>query len=354
MTETPDTKIHCLFEPGTDVRFNYKPIKKAITYKYPGEGWATIYPSGEDSTLDYTTEDVSGWYREDLYRVDVEIAINGRSFSESSRLYDTPCNDAPLRLYTYSFFVWGELDTSAEDGNDLNNGSDLVLGTSPYECSRGDEVGGYVGILCKGILYSGLNLTELPEEGRDNISYASPSDEKELVSTFIIIDNGEPGLMQRSDAPERYKSSLLGVSYYSTYSLKDDTTDCKFTVTENGKTIFERTEKECPEIKYVCTEQDEQSIDINTIVPLLSGIEVKGSVEFPSMPDNCIEIWRYIQGAPLPTQMKVKRLCSEEGCPPPKYTVNCEPCCPSGLIEVKCGDSICCYNKQGEAVKQCP
>ena len=361
MTTTPDTKIHCLFKPGTDVRFNYKPIKKAIKYKYPGEGWATIYPSGDDSTLDYTVEDVNEWRRVALYRLDVEIAINGRSYERYMRNYGTPCDGAPLRLYSYSFFIWGQFDTDIENGKELNNGEDLVLGNRPYGCSEGNIVGGYLTILCQGVFEaaSGLNKTELLQEDLDKIRDTqiynySIGNEKSYTSTFIEIDNGEPGIIQPSGGEESWRSSLQGISYYNTYSVKVyNTTNCKFTVTENGKTIFERAEKECPQVKYVCTEQNEQSIDINTIVPLLSGIEVKGSVESPIIPDHCIEIWRYIQGVP-PTQMKVKRLCSGEGCPPPKYTVNCEPCCPPGLIEVECGNSICCYNKQGEAVKQCP
>lgn len=373
MTTTPDTKIHCLFKPGTDVRFNYKPIKKAIKYKYPGEGWATIYPSGDDSTLDYTVENVNEWRRVDLYRLDVEIAINGRSFGDLNRsVKGTPCDGAPLRLYSYSFFIWGQFDTDVEDGKELNNGEDLVLGSSPWKCYRDGKVRGRLVILSQGIFEaaSGLNKTELLQEDLDKIRDTqiynySVGNEKSYSPTTIEIDNGEPGIIQPSSRDwwgdgenwgdkQYWRSRLQGISYYNTYSIKVyNTTNCKFTVTENGKTIFERTEKECPQIKSVCTEQNEQSIDINTIVPLLSGIEVKGSVESPSIPDHCIEIWRYIQGVP-PTQMKVKRLCSGEGCPPPKYTVNCEPCCPPGLIEVECGNSICCYNKQGEAVKQCP
>ena len=372
MTTTPDPKIHCLFKPGTKVRFNYKQMKKnAISYKYPGEGWQTIHASREDSTLDYTTEYVDARVGIDLYKVDIEIAVNGRSYPAGHSLKGTPCDGAPLELFLYPYFVWGEIDTSAEDGDDLNNGADLVRG---FGCNDEDWsfVRGEVFILCRGMLTASHNKTELTSADLDVIRNKTTDElrireEKELLSSeeedehepnrqgtdLTVSVNGSGGVVQ-PNGKQSWNSKLQGISYYNTYSVKDGTTECKFTVTEDGETIFERTEKECPEIESECTEQDEQSIDINTIVPLLSGIEVKGSVEFPSMPENCIEIWRYIQGAPLPTQMKVKQLCSEEGCPPPKYTVDCEPCCPSGLIEVKCGDSVCCYNKQGEAVKQCP
>lgn len=373
MTTTPDPKIHCLFTPGTKVRFNYKrTTNNEINYKYPGESWQTIRASEEDSTLDYTTEYVDARVGIDLYRVDLEIAVNGRSYPAGHSLKGTPCDGAPLRRYPYPYFVWGEINASAEDGNDLNNGADLVQG---FGCNAEGWrfVEGEVFILCRGILTAGHEKTELTSSELDVIRNETTDglgirEEKELLSseeedpdeplgqrtrpkTTLTLTVGGSGGVVQPEGKQSWNSKLQGISYYNTYSVKDGTTECKFTVTENGETIFKRTEKECPEVEIECMEQNEESIDINTVIPLLSGIEVKGS-EVPVIPDHCIEIWRYIQGVP-PTQMKVKRLCSGKGCPPPKYTVKCNPCCPPGLIEVECGDSICCYNNQGEAVKQC-
>ena len=276
MTETPETKIHCLFEPGTDVRFNYERYGKE-------EGKVDSILTEKCKLYDFTS----------IMSVTAHDGNSVITFEET----------VTQRLYG-SIEVLGNITTNIEyTGFDQRNSG---------------GVGFNIEVLCRGRLgYYGDNPC---------------------------------GDIQRNDQGVG-KNIFHDSSYGDDYPTINSTT---YTISdaETGETVAEGgADKETT--GKVCKLQPEQSIDINTIVPLLSGIEVKGSVELPTMPENCIEIWRYIQGVP-PTQMKVKRLCSEEGCPPPEYTVDCEPCCPPGLIEVECGDSICCYNKQGEAVKQCP
>lgn len=292
MTTTPDPKIHCLFEPGTDVRFNYERYEK------------------EKDEVD---------------------AIS----TEKCQLYT---------LDTY-------LTVTTVDGED--DGEPL---TSSHDISWTQYVYGVIEILDVYIYY---NYYGFDENDRGTVALNLDLNCRGRVKSYQIDDSnsseycGDQTQLIFGVGAEFSHNSEIGIKYF----------DAEYPMTSNSKFVFRNYDTgelvaeggvERKTTGKVCKLQPEQSIDINTIVPLLSGIEVKGSVEFPSMPENCIEIWRYIQGAPLPTQMKVKQLCSEEGCPPPKYTVDCEPCCPSGLIEVKCGDSVCCYNKQGEAVKQCP
>ena len=314
MTTTPDPKIHCLFEPGTDVRVYYNkytnehPTKSCKVYKVTTRG-KIYYDSGVLGSTDIDDiEDINYVYGEivDVVpymtyhlgdtttgydNVNGGVVIVGRgSFSPAN----SPCSD----IGGSNFRVRNIFSTSY--GVLIGKESDSAEALFWEHETTIVEVPTYEEI-------ESINETDLDSSDYDN------------AGEVILLNNNSAAILDEDGEQWNSYFGIEGFYEGGVYKL-----------------------------------QPEESINVNTIVPLLSGIEVKGSFELPSMPENCIEIWRYIQGAPLPTRMKVKRLCSDEGCPPPEYTVDCEPCFPPGLIEVKCGDFICCYNKQGEAVKQCP
>jgi hypothetical protein len=68
-------------------------------------------------------------------------------------------------------------------------------------------------------------------------------------------------------------------------------------------------------------------------------------------PDSCILLWKFNIND-FPYFHYLGQYCSNESCPQPQYTIDCQNCgCPPDTCEVTCGDKTCCYDKNGKAVE---
>ena len=344
--------LHCVFSSCAEVR--YQPYKKkgGIRYRYPGEEWVII--DGDDYSINHQLD--FGDY-----------------------LFDVFCQCK----FTHYGYVAQPLDNSKYYTYYHNKG-DLVTGVSQYDSNRKGKVIDY---------------------------YIEPAINQNLVTLVLIIEyqgvrktlhcNFSARIFNETTRPQGFIWLLEDPNPYTGYGFTDTTTpkisfssnflseNYHFIVYKNNNVVFQQTSNDKPEVELIESEQfGEKSCQLSDRtkivkiekIPLLERIDVVDhayqnfglTVNRATIPDHCLNIYKPTTptiaplpgGIPTPSNSAldqdfnygfVEQICSDEGCPPPRYVVvcHCGEECPPGTCPVRCSNSVCCYDTNtGKAVAE--
>ena len=312
MTQIPGGlwyKDHCL---------EITPYKKVagVRFRYPGEDWQIIEGADDWNISESLVCPTSN-------AVNIRFTWHGYRQSLGRMIY---CQE-----YTRTYFI-----------GIFNGFTDPVYSWETYlqfHPSRDD-----FGVI-RAILYSASHPDGLDVGLTDDCFYVSKSD----------YDAGNWDL------------EFLPVNY-----AIEDCKQCQLQILRDNEIVLEETRNECPEtvelIEEECIKQAAINIKIETtplgfIIVSNTAFNRHGT-EVENLPSECVNVYNVIPYIPIGISIYnsnlgaiyefVSQYCSVKDCPPPEVSeIDLDTCgqCPPDTCSVDCGNHICCYDRQGKAIK---
>ena len=330
--------FHCIQSECAEVR--YQPYKKVdgIRYRYPGEDWVTV--DGDDWTIQESSQ---------LYGKHFLYAKT--TFMGSEYRGIPACGDIiEIRSRSTYFGRLISIDEIYRDPNSNFSTADIMVDFT-YQKSTGQ-------IIATSTRFSIFNLQ------KNTLQNSSVKAESDCVSY--------------SNAASLDLHDIKFINVSSSRRGK-----CYFTIFKDGQVVYEESRVECPKVEQSndkCQLSDRYSVIRVEKDSYLQRVEVRNQdiraigiggslIDASPLSSECLNIYKtFVAAPPFPNNFVptaaifnpyefVAQICSDPGCPPPKYNVVCR-CgqeCPSGTCAVFCGNHVCCHDPStGTAIEQIP